>query len=1094
MKGMEYSLNRMVPIILIITILSPLNFMSAGSPKSGSAEMSGEEIATSGGFEFRLDEGNGQILHDLNDEEPFATGSSVKNGFLGSSPYPDEYDPDWTSNTRNGFALQFFEGDRVTFPYDPGMDDGQFTLRVSVFPYSVDGERAIFAYEDSDNEMNGLFINDGNLVTRWNGGSVSHDTLAIEPGSWYDIDVFWDPPFEEVHVNGIKIDRQEWRFFTPSISDLKELSFGVLIDGGGYRFPFSGIMDDILISKGEGNIGGIIGSWNFQESTSSGSTLVVDRSGHDNHGTYYDPGGMVDSPNHVDGVYGNCIDFDQHGSYIDCGDLGGGPFSDGSDWSISLWVYPGLIHNGLSSNNISNTFLSYSSPSIDDPDGFEMGLDEDLHILYHVAVEGPDGEEILSGRSKSAISSGEWSHLFLSMEKEIGKWTFNVLVDGFKVFIGPVSLPGPLASDNQSYCNFTIGGSIASTPSFFNGKLDDLIIRSSISNPYSGKNTSIYHLDSDTSDKSMFTDRDLTPNNIQFVSHPKKYGEGSAYFDGASSFLYHTDPDQFLSDPFSVELWVLPLSINQGDVLFSISDGEGNDSIELSLNLDGSMTLHIALDNGVMDHTLLMNSRKRINIDNWSHIRVTYGMGQASISLNGVLDNLTRKDLNDMVISHGFPGQVLMIGARKSIPISGQFNGFIDEIMISDKDPDDSIDTDGDSMSDSYELMRSADSTVFDPLDCNGRYALLVGNNDNRSDKNVGFASANDVRDLRYLLKSLGWLDCDISVLLNRENILGSSYGNLSYIDGTPSRADVVSGLECLGDRSGPSDLVMIFYSGHGDQLPDDDGDEDHFDFSSAGKNMSKQDEQLALSDRLDGDPDQLSDDDYSKLVLEIRAKQMVQIIVSCNSGGFLEDVKQGYNGETNKPWEMYTVITACHENDVAYVKNRESSFLAQSMFDKAMRKTDRDQWGDRKAFGRCDWDPDIDVTINNMRFIEQDGVSEDHPTKVDDPPHWQRNHYTETGYVPGYENGWEGQDFPDSNFLWGETDRATMYVSMLDYSPSNNNGIIDIEEAFYFSVHNEYLGEGSINPEADPNSSTDLGDDPLIFDSDPVSSSKIYL
>jgi hypothetical protein len=324
-----------------------------------------------------------------------------------------------------------------------------------------------------------------------------------------------------------------------------------------------------------------------------------------------------------------------------------------------------------------------------------------------------------------------------------------------------------------------------------------------------------------------------------------------------------------------------------------------------------------------------------------------------------------------------------------------------------------------------------------------------------------------------------------MEVLFHENNILRSTYGNLSYVDGGPDRERVIEGFSRLGDLSTNSDLVLVFYSGHGDQLPDDNEDEDHYDFSSSGKNMSRQDEQLALSDGLDGSAFQLSDDLYAELTLRIDAKQMVHTIISCNSGGFLEDIRQGYENSEKRPWEMYTIITACHENDVAYVRDREASFLAQSLVDKAMSATDKDQYGDRKAYGRVEWDPDIDVTLNNMKFMEQDGKESDNPTKMDDPPHWQRNHYTEDGYIPGYENGMEGQDFPDLEYQWGVTDRAPMYVSKLDYSPSNMNGIVDLEEAFYFSVHNEYLGEGPMNPESDPDLSTALGDDPLIYDSE---------
>ena len=172
----------------------------------------------------------------------------------------------------------------------------------------------------------------------------------------------------------------------------------------------------------------------------------------------------------------------------------------------------------------------------------------------------------------------------------------------------------------------------------------------------------------------------------------------------------------------------------------------------------------------------------------------------------------------------------------------------------------------------------------------------------------------------------------------------------------------------------------------------------------------------------------------------------------------------------------------------------RVNSFFGASMINKAIRGTDEDDWSDRAAYGRTSWDPDVDITLSNMMFIEQDGTLSDGPTRIDTPAHWQRNHYTEQGYQPGFANGMNGQDFPDFQFDWGATDQCTRWVSRLDYDPSDRNGIIDIEEAFYFAAHNEYLGEGEVNPETDADKTTDLGDDPLIYDSHDEVSSKTYL
>jgi hypothetical protein len=284
---------------------------------------------------------------------------------------------------------------------------------------------------------------------------------------------------------------------------------------------------------------------------------------------------------------------------------------------------------------------------------------------------------------------------------------------------------------------------------------------------------------------------------------------------------------------------------------------------------------------------------------------------------------------------------------------------------------------------------------------------------------------------------------------------------------------------------------VIFYYSGHGDQGQDLDGDEDHFDFTTHEKTI-RLDERLALKDGIDSTSNEMTDDELSGLTCGIEARQMVFLLVSCNSGGFLEDIQQTYEKTKPRPWASYMILVPAHENDVAFLKNKFATFFSQSIVNKALRRVDPDDWSDRESFGRVSWDPDNDVLLCNMKFIESDGSDADLPTKADVPPHWQRNHYTEEGYQPGWQSTDEGQDFPDQLYGWGEYDNCTRWVSILDYSPSNGDGIIDLEEAFYHSTHNEFMGEGTLNPEADPNMLTEMGDDPLIYDSDPYPDMKV--
>ena len=231
---------------------------------------------------------------------------------------------------------------------------------------------------------------------------------------------------------------------------------------------------------------------------------------------------------------------------------------------------------------------------------------------------------------------------------------------------------------------------------------------------------------------------------------------------------------------------------------------------------------------------------------------------------------------------------------------------------------------------------------------------------------------------------------------------------------------------------------------------------------------------------------------------------QSPHFIESCNSGGFFRDLRLGYETTNPKPWNNYVIITPCHENDDAWIippissTNGWKSFFVDSVVNMALRGVlIKDQYDNnyRLSYGRVDWNPDENCTYNNLAYMETYAKDNDPHTKADDPPHWQRNHYTETGYQPNDEDN--GQDFPDGNLTrWqsGVRDYCVKYVSVVDYDVSDENGIVDLEEAFYFSVHNEYLAYATNNPEL-MNSGvvTHEGDDPLIYDSSPDSENKVY-
>ncbi len=124
------------------------------------------------------------------------------------------------------------------------------------------------------------------------------------------------------------------------------------------------------------------------------------------------------------------------------------------------------------------------------------------------------------------------------------------------------------------------------------------------------------------------------------------------------------------------------------------------------------------------------------------------------------------------------------------------------------------------------------------------------------------FGCADDAEYLMQSLDARGLIDpVDAIVLTNKD----------------ATRAAVEAAMTRLAQESGPEDLVMIFYSGHGgiqtDVTPEGDVE------------LDGTDETLVLID------EQMTDDDFAVLLNEIDANTTLVGIDACQSGGFARDI-----------------------------------------------------------------------------------------------------------------------------------------------------------------------------------------------------------
>jgi len=92
--------------------------------------------------------------------------------------------------------------------------------------------------------------------------------------------------------------------------------------------------------------------------------------------------------------------------------------------------------------------------------------------------------------------------------------------------------------------------------------------------------------------------------------------------------------------------------------------------------------------------------------------------------------------------------------------------------------------------------------------------------------------------------------------------------------DGLATREAFLAGIRQLAERAEPDDVVVVFFSGHGQQQPDQpDGDE-----------LDALDETIVLYDG------SLTDDEVIEALSAIRAGTVILALDSCHSGGFARD------------------------------------------------------------------------------------------------------------------------------------------------------------------------------------------------------------
>lgn len=156
-------------------------------------------------------------------------------------------------------------------------------------------------------------------------------------------------------------------------------------------------------------------------------------------------------------------------------------------------------------------------------------------------------------------------------------------------------------------------------------------------------------------------------------------------------------------------------------------------------------------------------------------------------------------------------------------------------------------------------------------------------------------AFAGSYRDLKYTVKDAQ----DFVDTMKRK--IGVPESNVRMVLGTDATYDgLVSGIQWLASRTQPDDTAVIYFNGHGSQIPDQppldevDGRDEVFCFPRvSGERM---DWREALRRKLI-----MTDDQFNKLIKKIPARKKIIVADTCHSGTINKAVAAGQDELTSK-------------------------------------------------------------------------------------------------------------------------------------------------------------------------------------------------
>lgn len=566
---------------------------------------------------------------------------------------------------------------------------------------------------------------------------------------------------------------------------------------------FFGLIDEVRIDKGTSNnewandVNSIGRQLIFIDFDEQGGSYSLDQTMHNNDATlHYPDGGDPWGSNGVYGGYLSCIDYRYYATIDDPETNNNGP----QELSVEAWIKPNSDWNPLT-DNINIISKAYTSSYY----SFFLNIGMDRKITFGVGGINPN--QNCGVISISSVPVDKWS--YVSGTFKDGE--VNVFINGKLENTAIFTWDGrniPYDNNNEFY----IGRNQHDVNLAFPGKIDQV----GICDYVKVINPEIVRFEFEDGDGSLSIpttdwtgfDNDGSLINGATIVDSGRYNKGVSF--SSSQINPHVrvslspDPSHvdFIVGEFTVDCWIKPDSTQSGQCVF-VSQFN---SWELGMNSDKLPYFKIKETGGnwiQAIHTLPVvgDYNDAGSHNTWHHVMGVFKFDEILIFLDGK-SGYGDKNTNDATHSFNtYTRQIstgaIYIGVRYTgSQYQNQYYGIMDSFRLRKGIFNLMEDTDGDSMSDKYEIIRSLHSDQFDPFEHNSRFAILVAGVTNGASL-YPFDERHfklEAYDMREVLIKQGYDDDDIIYLDNDDTYQDSSgstnwnqpehYENDFWIDG----------------------------------------------------------------------------------------------------------------------------------------------------------------------------------------------------------------------------------------------------------------------------------------------------------------------